>query len=106
MFNLSIHVRSYCLIWHSPTARVVSLFFMASNCVSVLLMFDILQISHQVKNLPKGATVIDYAYQIHTDVGNKMVAAKVRRESIKPQSYVLLDGLILELPELLFYYLV
>lgn len=31
----------------------------------------------QIKNLPRGATVIDYAYMIHTDIGNKMVAAKV-----------------------------
>lgn len=27
--------------------------------------------------MPKGATVIDYAYMIHTDIGNSMVAAKV-----------------------------
>ena len=31
----------------------------------------------QIKNLPRGATVIDYAYMIHTDIGNKMVVAKV-----------------------------
>lgn len=35
-----------------------------------------------MKNLPKGATAIDYAYLIHTDIGNKMVMAKVSLEII------------------------
>ena len=33
--------------------------------------------SGQVMRLPKGSTVVDFAYHIHTDVGNTMVTAKV-----------------------------
>uniref|UniRef100_A0A161XTP2 Putative GTP diphosphokinase RSH1, chloroplastic n=1 Tax=Daucus carota subsp. sativus TaxID=79200 RepID=A0A161XTP2_DAUCS len=38
----------------------------------------------EIKNLPKGATVIDYAYMIHTEIGNKMVAAKVNGNLVTP----------------------
>ncbi|XP_072997786.1 putative GTP diphosphokinase RSH1, chloroplastic isoform X3 [Typha latifolia] len=38
----------------------------------------------EIKNLPKGATVIDYAYLIHTEIGNKMVAAKVNGNLVSP----------------------
>ena len=35
-------------------------------------------LSLQVLNLPEGSTVVDYAYHIHTDLGNRMIAAKVK----------------------------
>ena len=39
--------------------------------------------------LPKGSTVIDFAYKIHTNVGNSLVAAKVNDEYVKDLGYVL-----------------
>ncbi|KAF5731422.1 hypothetical protein HS088_TW18G00099 [Tripterygium wilfordii] len=38
----------------------------------------------EIKNLPSGATVVDYAYMIHTEIGNKMVAAKVNGNLVSP----------------------
>src|SRR6185437_5575087 len=33
----------------------------------------------QILRLPSGATVVDFAYAVHTDIGNRCVAAKVDR---------------------------
>lgn len=45
----------------------------------------------EIKNIPKGSTVIDYAYEIHTEVGNKAIAAKVNHQ-LKPLTHVLNSG--------------
>ncbi|KAF8401422.1 hypothetical protein HHK36_012361 [Tetracentron sinense] len=50
----------------------------------------------EIKNLPKGATVIDYAYMIHTEIGNKMVAAKVNGNLVSPM-HVLTNAEVVEI---------
>ena len=49
-----------------------------------------------VRAFPKGATPIDFAYSIHTDVGNQCVGARVNR-NIVPLSYQLQNGDTLEI---------
>ncbi|KVH94525.1 Beta-grasp domain-containing protein [Cynara cardunculus var. scolymus] len=46
----------------------------------------------EIKNLPKGATVIDYAYMIHTDIGNSMVNG-----NIVPPLHVLANAEVVEI---------
>ena len=45
----------------------------------------------ETRRLEKGATVLDFAYSIHTDIGNKAIAGKVNQKLV-PLSQVLHSG--------------
>jgi GTP pyrophosphokinase len=49
-----------------------------------------------ILRLPRGATVVDFAYAVHTDVGNRCVAAKVDRR-LAPLRTVLRNGQTVEI---------
>lgn len=44
-----------------------------------------------LKRLPKGATVLDFAFDVHSEVGKKCVGAKVNQRNV-PIKYVLRNG--------------
>jgi guanosine-3',5'-bis(diphosphate) 3'-pyrophosphohydrolase len=49
-----------------------------------------------IMELPKGATPVDFAYTVHSDIGNQCVAAKVNRRLV-PLSIPLLNGQTVEI---------
>jgi GTP pyrophosphokinase len=44
-----------------------------------------------MKTFPKGSTILDFAYEIHTELGNTCIGAKVNHK-LEPVSYVLRNG--------------
>ena len=50
----------------------------------------------EILRLPRGATVVDFAYAVHTDIGNRCVAAKVDRR-LAPLRTVLRNGQTVEI---------
>lgn len=49
----------------------------------------------EIKELPRGATAVDYAYSVHSDVGNTCVAVRIDRR-LAPLSTVLQSGQTVE----------
>jgi guanosine-3',5'-bis(diphosphate) 3'-pyrophosphohydrolase len=50
----------------------------------------------EILRLPSGSTVVDFAYSVHTDIGNRCVAAKVDRR-LTPLRTVLRNGQTVEI---------
>lgn len=50
----------------------------------------------KIMELPRGATLVDFAYAVHSDIGNNCIAAKVDRKPV-PLSTPLLNGQTVEI---------
>jgi RelA/SpoT family (p)ppGpp synthetase len=50
----------------------------------------------KIASLPRGATAVDFAYSIHTDIGNRCVAARVNGE-VQPLRVELRNGDVVEI---------
>ncbi|EQD34832.1 guanosine-3,5-bis(diphosphate) 3-pyrophosphohydrolase, partial [mine drainage metagenome] len=50
----------------------------------------------QIRRLPRGSTPVDFAYAVHTDLGNSCVAAKVDRQLV-PLRTILQSGQLVEI---------
>jgi RelA/SpoT family (p)ppGpp synthetase len=50
----------------------------------------------EIKKLPAGATAVDFAYAVHSDIGNSCVAVKINRR-LAPLSSVLSNGVTVEI---------
>jgi GTP pyrophosphokinase len=50
----------------------------------------------EIKDLPRGATPLDFAYRLHTDLGNRCIGAKINGKLV-PLSYKLHNGDVVEI---------
>jgi guanosine-3',5'-bis(diphosphate) 3'-pyrophosphohydrolase len=50
----------------------------------------------EIKDLPRGSTPLDFAYRLHTDLGNRCVGAKINGKLV-PLSYQLKNGDVIEI---------
>ena len=42
----------------------------------------------EIKKLPRGATIIDFAYDVHTDIGNKTIGAKLNHQMVPLRTHL------------------